>query len=330
MSDRERWIVYPLLFLALAVSLRDKLTHTVHSDRIECRSIIFHSESGEPLWLLTQDVASPLGSSEKSGGLMLVDAQGRRTARFGPVMQCQTLFAQEVAAEKVIAADSVQTRGVLVADNQSRPVVTMGIETETQAASDRSGPIKIFDESGELVSQLGAVAYFEELHVIDDRGRTRVSLGSLPLENGEDERQTVGRITVSGAGGQPAIGLSTDASGQVGVISTHAEDRRPCVVIAANQQGGVLRVFDRQQTLTLNLGHFALDRLSGLVGEDQQGQVKTLTRSLTSRPYVQDPPAESEQPHEAPDASPEPSPETPPKEPVDIPLGPGPPVPAEL
>ena len=55
MSDRERWIVYPLLFLALGVALRDKLTQMVEAqtveakfveaqsvevDRIRCRSIV--------------------------------------------------------------------------------------------------------------------------------------------------------------------------------------------------------------------------------------------------------------------------------------------------
>lgn len=45
MSDRERWIVYPLLFLALGAALRDKVTHTVETgvvdaDLIRCKAIM--------------------------------------------------------------------------------------------------------------------------------------------------------------------------------------------------------------------------------------------------------------------------------------------------
>ncbi|MCG8451185.1 MAG: hypothetical protein MI725_16575 [Pirellulales bacterium] len=39
MSERERWIVYPLLFFALGAALRDKLTQSVESKDIVCRSL---------------------------------------------------------------------------------------------------------------------------------------------------------------------------------------------------------------------------------------------------------------------------------------------------
>jgi len=39
MSDRERWIVYPLLFLALGASLRDKMDGKIHIDKIDCSRI---------------------------------------------------------------------------------------------------------------------------------------------------------------------------------------------------------------------------------------------------------------------------------------------------
>ena len=34
MTDRERWIVYPLLLLALGASLRNKLTRSIDTDTV--------------------------------------------------------------------------------------------------------------------------------------------------------------------------------------------------------------------------------------------------------------------------------------------------------
>jgi hypothetical protein len=40
MTERERWIVYPLLFLALGAALRDKLSEHTKNKRIECQELI--------------------------------------------------------------------------------------------------------------------------------------------------------------------------------------------------------------------------------------------------------------------------------------------------
>lgn len=39
MSERERWIVYPLLFLALGAALRDKLIKQTTSDKVICEEL---------------------------------------------------------------------------------------------------------------------------------------------------------------------------------------------------------------------------------------------------------------------------------------------------
>ena len=48
MTDRERWIVYPLLFLALGASLRDKLFDTTMSRRIVCQELVVVDEGKYP------------------------------------------------------------------------------------------------------------------------------------------------------------------------------------------------------------------------------------------------------------------------------------------
>jgi hypothetical protein len=47
MSERERWIVYPLLFLALGAALRDKLINSTESQRIKCQGLMVYDSSGQ-------------------------------------------------------------------------------------------------------------------------------------------------------------------------------------------------------------------------------------------------------------------------------------------
>jgi hypothetical protein len=49
MSERERWIVYPLLFLSLGVSLRDKLSNRTWSENVLCERLVLIDGSRGPL-----------------------------------------------------------------------------------------------------------------------------------------------------------------------------------------------------------------------------------------------------------------------------------------
>lgn len=40
MSTRERWIVYPLLFMTLGIALKDKIVRRLSTDQVECRALI--------------------------------------------------------------------------------------------------------------------------------------------------------------------------------------------------------------------------------------------------------------------------------------------------
>ena len=44
MSERERWVVYPLLFLALGAALRDKLVDRTTTKRIVCQELRIEDE----------------------------------------------------------------------------------------------------------------------------------------------------------------------------------------------------------------------------------------------------------------------------------------------
>lgn len=76
MSERERWIVYPLLFLALGASLRDKLGGRTMSKSIVCQELRIEDEpvSGQPPRTLAY-----LGRAEQAGkpsiGALIVNGE---------------------------------------------------------------------------------------------------------------------------------------------------------------------------------------------------------------------------------------------------------------
>ena len=40
MSTRERWIVYPLLFLTLGIALKDKIVRQIRTGQVVCRALV--------------------------------------------------------------------------------------------------------------------------------------------------------------------------------------------------------------------------------------------------------------------------------------------------
>ncbi|MEO0531315.1 MAG: hypothetical protein AAF266_12185 [Planctomycetota bacterium] len=53
MTDRERWIVYPLLFLALGAALRDKLAKQTRAKQIVCEQLYLVDSEGRPVAAMT-------------------------------------------------------------------------------------------------------------------------------------------------------------------------------------------------------------------------------------------------------------------------------------
>ncbi len=87
MSTRERWIVYPLLFLALGSAVRDKLIGRLEigqviCDRLEsgqadCRALFVRGPNGRPAVAAVADVRSNGGAIEtfSTDGMPLVQIQ---------------------------------------------------------------------------------------------------------------------------------------------------------------------------------------------------------------------------------------------------------------
>ena len=94
MSERERWIVYPLLFLALGAALRDKLSEQTRTKRIECQELIVSSEDG---------------AGQESVPLVRIGAVPRTSANSPHVGEIS--IKGQLAAE-VIQAEGIQARSI--------------------------------------------------------------------------------------------------------------------------------------------------------------------------------------------------------------------------
>jgi hypothetical protein len=63
MTERERWIVYPLLFLALGAAFRDKLVDRTTTKVIKCQELDIEDESGRTLAKIGRTDATPTAPS---------------------------------------------------------------------------------------------------------------------------------------------------------------------------------------------------------------------------------------------------------------------------
>ena len=91
MSSRERWIVFPLLFLSLGVSLRDKLVPPsrsqaveVHAESVLCRRLAVVDEANRVVVQLgTVDAETEsLLRQQRKATVMAVGSDGRRYGVF--------------------------------------------------------------------------------------------------------------------------------------------------------------------------------------------------------------------------------------------------------
>src|SRR6188472_822984 len=78
MTERERWIVYPLLFLALGASLRDKLVDRTVTKRIVCQELSIEDDDSDGRY--PPHVYAKIGRSEATGstpalGYLLVNGE---------------------------------------------------------------------------------------------------------------------------------------------------------------------------------------------------------------------------------------------------------------
>ncbi len=118
MSERERWIVYPLLFFALGAAVRDKILHRVDAKEIYCESLKIVDQqdpNGVPLAELGIQRArsnDPTQLADRVGLLRLVSSDGQEVCR----------VASDAIFQRLVG------RQMLVIDDNHRPLVVAGVE----------------------------------------------------------------------------------------------------------------------------------------------------------------------------------------------------------
>jgi hypothetical protein len=143
MSSRERWIVYPLLFLTLGIAMRDKIIHPNH--------------------LQTENIAAAqIRCGQLTADSVVCDRAQALGAVATPTVNCRELTvtgtndrrAVVIAADPrtnvgVVKTDIVQCREVGVMGDNSRPTVIAFTDPKTKA-----GAIVTFSAKGVPESQI--------------------------------------------------------------------------------------------------------------------------------------------------------------------------------
>jgi hypothetical protein len=127
MSERERWIVYPLLMFALGAAIRDKLMDRVEAKEIRCESleIVDQQDPGRILARLgirRTSNTDPTQLAVPVGELVLVDEEGR--------LVCDIATDIFVQSGRVIAPQlriiDPNLRPLVVATTEQVPALTPG------------------------------------------------------------------------------------------------------------------------------------------------------------------------------------------------------------
>lgn len=118
MSERERWIVYPLLFFALGAAVRDKILHRVDTKEIYCETLKIVDQqdpTGRAFAELSIERARPEDPSQvadRVGLLRLVDSDGQEIFR----VENDAYFGRMIGRE------------LRIVDELKRPLVIAGVE----------------------------------------------------------------------------------------------------------------------------------------------------------------------------------------------------------
>jgi hypothetical protein len=91
MTERERWVVYPLLFLALGAALRDKLSEQTTSKRIRCQELIVTGDDAADY-----DAPAPVR-------ILAVPTNGPGSSQVGKIVVNGLIEADAVRCNKLIA-----------------------------------------------------------------------------------------------------------------------------------------------------------------------------------------------------------------------------------
>ena len=182
MTDRERWTIYPLLFLALGIAVKDKIFREVTTDNVlakkmQCNSLIVTDPQGAEQVLIT---ATPNGGLIRTRGAMaIVDHSGREQVLLsstsnGGLIRTRGAVAivdesghEQALLSSVNGSGFIRSRGTLaVTDQEGREQVLVSI-------GPAGGQIQTHGTHNGLITLLGYTDQFGGLMFLDERGALR-------------------------------------------------------------------------------------------------------------------------------------------------------------
>jgi hypothetical protein len=209
MNERERWIVYPLLFFALGASLRDKFTHEVrtdqlHAGQLSCEELVV-LDAEKPDRVVAKLSSNPAqkngANADRYGVFVLIDSEGKELCGVtNNQLQVNRIACQNVVSQAIAVVDP---------QNQARPlaVLTSATATNPDKTTRRVGSLLLTDSEGRELFGL-AEDQLKMRHVIcegvavvdpDNPQRTLAALGSatLPPRDASGKPQRVGVLALN-------------------------------------------------------------------------------------------------------------------------------------
>jgi len=126
MSERERWIVYPLLFFALGSALRDKLLQRIESKEIYCESLKI-VDPQDPMRLLAElgsgkEISyNPAQTAGRVGVLTIQDSDGKEACQLA-----KDLRTARVITNLLLVVDPVNQQPHVIAGTEQVPMMSLG------------------------------------------------------------------------------------------------------------------------------------------------------------------------------------------------------------
>lgn len=180
MTDRERWTVYPLIFLTLGIAVKDKISRAIDTDELHCKRLVCKEvvEGGRAVY--GEVNAGAVNAKTVNAGV--VQAKG---AAVGEV-DCNVLMVKDAAGQEQVLLTStpqggglIHTRGtVLVTDQEGRHQVLI-------SSNENGGQVRTIGTLTGIQAVLGNTDRVSGLLFVDAKGQVRAG----PVLAGPPNRQ---------------------------------------------------------------------------------------------------------------------------------------------
>jgi hypothetical protein len=167
MSTRERWIVYPLLFLALGTAIKPKL---VPAERVTCRNLEVVDDELQPRIRLST-------AASDDGEIRIINRDGKAVVllKSGAATQSgliETLNSHGQVQTAIMSSGSGGDGEIRINNRGGKPVVMLKADAAT-----RAGLIATLNDDGRMQTAMMSSASGGEVAAFDLGERNSVAIG---------------------------------------------------------------------------------------------------------------------------------------------------------